>query len=481
MEEVLEQNHHDVGRPVLKLADPDLDVNPVSCLERALAALRDDVVVMSGSHATPHPVDLLDVETRIGVRVGEIARAATQHVLASLMPRAGTITVDGIAYQRLNQVTVGRYGTMFGEVEVARPLFREVGVRNGRTVDVIAARGGIRDGFTPRAETGIALAVQAMPAREAHGVCAALGVLPYSRSTFQRVPERVGERWHAVADEVRPTLSWSEDALERAVAIAVEVDRVATPMAEPRELTPTDTARGVRRPVNVAWRMSFYGDLVLLDADGAVVDTLRHAQVADGGHGAVVASMRAELDAAVKRVPQLRIATLANGAQEMQGMLEEITEGREVTARLVDLWHLLRYVREAGNALGVDVEHLVSGIFTYRHGIDDLEAWVEEQVRDLRDKAPRALLDAHRYLENKRHLIDYYSARETGVPIGSGHVEATCKTIVSVRFKRAGARWSRDGAQHLLALRALAQSGDRWRPTMTGMYEREAHDVSWAA
>ena len=51
------------------------------------------------------------------------------------------------------------------------------------------------------------------------------------------------------------------------------------------------------------------------------------------------------------------------------------------------------------------------------------------------------------------------------MPIGSGCVEATCKGVVAVRFKRSGARWKEPGAEPLLYLRAWMTSDQGvWGP-----------------
>ena len=52
-----------------------------------------------------------------------------------------------------------------------------------------------------------------------------------------------------------------------------------------------------------------------------------------------------------------------------------------------------------------------------------------------------------------------YADTQAGhLPIGSGVVEATCKTLVTQRLKRSGMRWRHPGGQAILTLRALVQS-----------------------
>ena len=47
---------------------------------------------------------------------------------------------------------------------------------------------------------------------------------------------------------------------------------------------------------------------------------------------------------------------------------------------------------------------------------------------------------------------------EPPLPIGSGVIEAACKTLATQRMKRSGMRWRHDGGQAILTLRALMQS-----------------------
>jgi len=69
--------------------------------------------------------------------------------------------------------------------------------------------------------------------------------------------------------------------------------------------------------------------------------------------------------------------------------------------------------------------------------------------------ANRPVGDALRYFQNRLALMNYADARKHGLPIGSGAVEATCKSLVSIRMKHAGARWKHQSGNEILQLRAL--------------------------
>ena len=53
----------------------------------------------------------------------------------------------------------------------------------------------------------------------------------------------------------------------------------------------------------------------------------------------------------------------------------------------------------------------------------------------------------------------YKTYRKAGYFIGSGVVEAGCKTVVGQRLKCSGMHWTEEGALHVLALRCLVLSG----------------------
>jgi hypothetical protein len=76
--------------------------------------------------------------------------------------------------------------------------------------------------------------------------------------------------------------------------------------------------------------------------------------------------------------------------------------------------------------------------------------------------------------------LDYARARQQGRPVGSGVVEATCKSLFNVRLKRGGARWREERAGRLIRLRALALSG-RWSPAIALLCGKVAVEVRLVA
>ena len=64
------------------------------------------------------------------------------------------------------------------------------------------------------------------------------------------------------------------------------------------------------------------------------------------------------------------------------------------------------------------------------------------------------------YLRRNRSRMLYQSFRAAGYFIGSGVVEAGCKTLVGQRLKQSGMLWGLKGAGHMLTVRAALLS--RW-------------------
>lgn len=74
------------------------------------------------------------------------------------------------------------------------------------------------------------------------------------------------------------------------------------------------------------------------------------------------------------------------------------------------------------------------------------------------DEAP--IRTCFRYLDKRRHQLDYRSAIEAGLPIGSGEVESAHRSVIQERLKISGAWWREDNASMMLTLRVARANGE---------------------
>jgi hypothetical protein len=64
------------------------------------------------------------------------------------------------------------------------------------------------------------------------------------------------------------------------------------------------------------------------------------------------------------------------------------------------------------------------------------------------------------YLENNQAHMRYDKALAAGWPIATGLIEGSCRYVIEDRFGITGARWSPDGAEDILKIRAVVVNGD---------------------
>lgn len=100
------------------------------------------------------------------------------------------------------------------------------------------------------------------------------------------------------------------------------------------------------------------------------------------------------------------------------------------------------------------IDHLDHGdIDAIIHQIDTLD--LDHYQGNIGERTRSAL----GYFTTNTHRMQYQHYRANGWFIGSGPVEAACKTIVAQRAKQAGMRWTITGLDPILTLRTLTRSG----------------------
>jgi hypothetical protein len=404
--------------------------------------------------------------------------------------------IGGVPHRRAG-LSVATYYTLAGPATVSRWRYRPEGRRRAATVDPIAVWvGSVRGTWLPATAEAMAFLVQQGPQREAERTAQMLNVLPYSDSSFHRVTQALGERWVAHRDEIEADLIKGLAIPAESTGITVSLDRVATPMEEPRTRPVGRPKKGSpKRPVARVWRMSYCATVTLHDANGRGLLTLRYgAMPSCDPDEEIVAALEHDVKALCARRPDLKVGLICDGAAEMWNLLhgrlsEELLE--RSLRELVDLWHLLQKV---GKALRTRYDEgrtkaelsrwklrLLNRSSAARELRNELRSWLvvpEDEPPGAEDPLREAVGFLTRQL--RAGHLDYAAARRAGQPVGSGPVEASCKCVFNVRLKRSGARWKEASAAHVVNLRANALS-NRWDLAMARLHDATRTGVRRAA
>lgn len=446
------------------------ELKEVGVAAAALVALVAEASRRAGAKGG-RALDYGEVESALGEAAARVERASHQAVLQALDVDREAVEIEGAKYRRVGR-SPATYYTLAGAVVVERSLYREVGQRNAKVVDAVSLRAGVvAEGWLPRTARAMAHEVQKGTSREAEASARELGRLPYSRCSFERVAHAVGALHVAkhVAIEDALVEAYAVPALAR--SISVSIDRVSVPMEEPRARPVGRPKKGAaRRPVALNYRMAYCGTVTVHDEKGESLHTIRYGRMPQGDATGLCEGMAGDVVELQHQRPELKLALLCDGAPEMWALLRAqfTPELFGEVHELVDLCHVTEKLGKAARAMHGDAKGSVVvqawKLRLLNHSNASSQILAELKGSGLEhlsagDETP--VHDAITYLSNHHARLDYATARRLGLPIGSGNVEATCKSLFNLRFKRSGSRWKEATGEHIVHLRALALS-DRW-------------------
>lgn len=433
-------------------------------LKKAEAKLREQARAAKDGGA----LDVASTFAAINAVGGALALDMKRRALQQLDIDAERIVVERKAYARVGRYEA-EYFTKEGPVTVTRNLFRECGKRNAKTVDAVSLRCGALDGWLPETATAMAFLLQQGTSREAESTARALGVLPYSRCSFERVGHAVGAMHAVVRSTVEDVLIRRYRVPRAATSLSVSLDRVAVPMEEPRPRSADQPKVGASmRPIERVWHMAYVGTLTLHDGNGKSLHTIRYGRMPGLGAKDLLHSMQADAQVLLEKRSSLKVVLLCDGAQELVQLLDRNFDYRGLgigVTRLVDFWHVTEKLGAAataifGTAASAVIQRwkalLLNSENAHSRILRELDTSGKQHVRVGEEFPVRAAIT---YLRNQGGRMGFSVARAAGLPIGSGNVEATCKSLIRQRLVRCGARWKEDTGQHVIDLRALALSG----------------------
>ena len=313
-----------------------------------------------------------------------------------------------------------------------------------------------------------------------------------SSSSLDRLPKKLSEIWELARPAFEKELREEEEIPASATSVAVSLDGVQVPMQDGERKS--KRTQSERRPTGPAgYREVGCGTVSFFDSDGERLSTVRYARMLEHKKATLKEELREELQSIYNVRSDLTLVLLADGAVDNWDFLRSLPGGvgAEDSHEVVDLFHVLEHVKKACDAYYGEGNPEGKAFFeqarVWLREIDDGAERVIRARRYRRDRSvgatKKAITTEIRYLEKRREQLGYSELLERNLPVGSGVVEAACKTLAAERLKRSGMSWLEPGGQAILTLRSLLQNDrfDRAWPRIASFYTAPVERVSRAA
>jgi hypothetical protein len=418
-----------------------------------------------GMKSKTGPRSFADFEQELHERMMQAERDIVAVEMAKLDIDADAIVLDGKVHRRVLRQSQ-TYVTSAGEVVVERTLYKDRGDEDGRCVSPMELTiGVIGDFWTPRAAQQALWVVAQMTPKKSAELFKRVGNMAPSKSSLDRLPKRIDERWEEGREEFEGALREGFEIPEGSVSIAISLDGVLAPIdgANSRADVRAQAAEEGRVSKGPAgYREASCATLSFCDAKGDLLGALRMARAPETKKATLKKMLVDEVSAVVRAHPELKVMKVADGALDNWDFLTSnaLPEGEQA----LDFFHASEHLHHAlANVYGDGTHQTRFRYETLRDTLRDEQDGADKVIRALKhlaSKHPRKDVVKRElaYFRKNRKRMDYAALKAKGFMIGSGVVEAACKTLVTQRLKQSGMRWSVPGAQAILTPRGWDQS-----------------------
>lgn len=389
---------------------------------------------------------MLESEQSIVDGVNEAGSLATEEALKEFDTDGSPIVMGGVKFTaRCKSDKV--YQTPYGEVRVNRHVYQTS--KGGKVHVPLESSARIIQGATPRFAKILSHKYSNLPAPTVIDDLSTNHARKTTISYLQNVTDYVG----SIAQAKEESWEYETPALDKAVAsIGISLDGAYI-------LT-----------VDHGYREGMVGTIALYDSDGKRLHTTYMAASPEYGKETFFERFVREVNRIKQSYPTAETVGIADGAKNNWSFLVQHTN-----KQILDFWHASEYLSNASHA-----------IYTRKTEEVKREEWIKNQCHNLKHKKGAAtkilnelkqctekrltkqikenLEAAISYFGNniKAGRMKYYDHTNNNLPIGSGVVEAACKTIIKHRLCASGMRWKDAGMRVILSIRTLVKTKGRW-------------------
>ena len=340
--------------------------------------------------------------------------------------------------------------------------------------------------MTPDVEEMTAYSAAMLVPREVERLLGKILPAGPSAKAVQRVIRDVGTFAEKREIEIESAIARSAPLSDSGDVLVVSWDGVTVPLREKANKMGRPAERPGIRTTNdsqTAWKEAGVGvTSIYRQSDGGPerIDGRYYARMPEPGMKCLLRQQEQTVTTLLEFRDFREKAILCDGKPAIWRAADQMEVYDDFT-RILDFFHATEHLSKAAEAIfGKQVSKATDWYEKYREQMRDGAGGVEAAIRSLQYYSLKLRRKSERYATARRVIkyftknkekMQYCDFKARGLPIGSGPVEAACKTVIGARLKRSGMRWSRPGGQNVLNLRIHQLSG-RWS-TFWNVYQQQ--------
>lgn len=214
------------------------------------------------------------------------------------------------------------------------------------------------------------------------------------------------------------------------------------------------------------YREAMTGAISLYNKAGERLHSMYVALDPEHGKARFFKRMEVAISDIKQKYPDALYLGVSDGAKDLWGFLKKHTD-----QQILDYYHASEYLSGASHGIFPKSETkrkqwLEDAYSSLKHDPNyitdvtkEMDIANQEQLKRV-DK--ERLESAITYFTNNASRMKYADNISKNLPIGSGVIEAACKTIVKSRLCRTGMKWKNKGIKVVLSLRAMVKTTGKW-------------------
>jgi len=394
---------------------------------------------------------------------------------------APTLDIDGRLY-RWKKTSPKRFLTPFGVMVLERNLYqRDSG---GPSYVPLDRQWGMDGEFaTVEVREAVLFSCALVPPQETVQLLQKSALFHPSATAIQHILEETGVWLECEGEELHEAIRHDDTMPAETQVLVTSLDGVQVRLDEEgvkqgqpvdRPGQPTNAATPTCFKRAMVGSLSLYGAPLEGEEEPMPPERLVTRYVAEMPEEKAL-TLKARFEAEIRHVeaslpPSVKKVLLCDGECRLWRYAEETPLFSDYRM-LVDFYHTCEHLADAAQALwGAGSPKANQWYEEYRHQLLHEEKGARAVLRSIdyyrrtRRFSPtrcKAIDSQRTFFQRNQPRMIYAAFRQQGLPIGSGPVEAACKSLVKTRLGRSGMRWSWPGGQRVLQLRTYVKS-DRW-------------------